>query len=417
MKIRRKVGMALMLGAVLTGPSLAQDAPEIDLKIGVLAGLSGELASAGQPWLEAARIGTENLIAQIEDMGMSDSLSVTFVGGEDSQGNAQSGIEAARKLTSIEGANVVVGDFYSSVTVTTSQSVFIPEEVLVFTGGTAPSISAMNRDQGKTWVWRMAPPDSVQGPTMAKLIGQELGTDATLSVAARNDTYGVGLLDAFKSAWIEGGGSIAADIIYNPDAPSMDSEGQRLAANDPDGWFIVAFCNDWSKLRGPLLRTENWDPNRTFGGDALNACPAPNVTIKGMRMIRGDVTNGASNEGWQTLYAEKADENIPYQSWTVEAFDAPYLAFLAAVKAGSSDTNAIRQELVSISSAPGVQCTFETLSVCVDALLAGKDIDFEGASGSIEFQEDGDQQNVVYTIHQSQGDGSMNEPIIGKISR
>lgn len=394
----------------------AQDVPSLDLKYGVLAGLSGDLAQSGQPWTEAIRLGVEDVAKQVEGWGYSDKIKVSFVGAEDSQGNAQGGIEAARKLVSVNGANIVVGDFFSSVTVAAAQAVFIPEEIIDFTGGTAPSITDLNKTTGATWMWRLAPPDSIQGPVVAKLIADSLGADKKINVAARNDTYGVGLLDAFKKAWTAGGGTIGTETIYNPDAPTLDTEAQQIASGNPDGYFLVSFCGDWGKLKGPLQRTGTWDPTKTFGGDALGGCPVPNETLKGMRNTRGDVSSGTSNAAWVALFNERADKNVPFASWTAEAFDAPYIAFLAALKAKSSDTNAIRAELPAVTSAPGVQCDFTTLKTCVDALLKGEDVDFDGASGAIAFDEFGDPSIVTYVILESAGDGALDDPVIGRVT-
>src|SRR5688572_610119 len=230
--------------ALSTLLAAAQEVPALDLKFGVLAGMSGDLAQSGQPWTEAVRLGVEDVAMQVESWGYADKIKISFVGAEDSQGNAQGGIEAAKKLVGVDGANIVVGDFFSSVTVAAAQSVFIPEEIVDFTGGTAPSITDLNKSTGATWVWRVAPPDSIQGPVVAKLIADALGADATINVAARNDTYGVGLLDAFKQAWTAGGGKIGTETIYNPDAPTLDTEAQQIASGSPDGWFLVSFCGD-----------------------------------------------------------------------------------------------------------------------------------------------------------------------------
>jgi branched-chain amino acid transport system substrate-binding protein len=294
--------------------------------------------------------------------------------------------------------------------------VFIPEEIIDFTGGTAPSITDLNKSTGATWMWRMAPPDSIQGPVVAKLIAEALGANATINVAARNDTYGVGLLDAFKQAWTAGGGQIGTETVYNPDAPTLDTEAQQIAQGNPDGWFLVSFCGDWGKLKGPLQRAGNWDPKKTFGGDALGGCPAPNETLAGMRNTRGDVTSGTSNAAWVKLYQERADKNVPFSSFSVEAFDAPYVALLAALAAGSSDTNAIREKLPAVTGAPGTKCDFTTLKTCVDAILAGGDVDFEGASGAIDFNELGDPSIVTYVILESKGDGAIDDPVIGRVT-
>ena len=48
----------------------AQEVPSLDLKFGVLAGLSGDLAQSGQPWTEATRLAVEDLGKQVEVLGL-----------------------------------------------------------------------------------------------------------------------------------------------------------------------------------------------------------------------------------------------------------------------------------------------------------------------------------------------------------
>ena len=55
-------------------------------------------------------------------------------------------------------------------------------------------------------------------------------------------------------------------------------------------------------------------------------------------------------------------------------------------------------------------------SSCVDAILAGEDVDFEGASGTIAFNECGDPAIVTYVILESKGDGAIDDPVIGRVS-
>ena len=79
-------------------------------------------------------------------------------------------------------------------------------------------------------------------------------------------------------------------------------------------------------------------------------------------------------------------------------------------------TNAIREQIPAVTGAPGVKCDFTTLKTCVDAVLAGQDVDFEGASGALDFNEFGDPTIVTYVILASKGDGALNDPIIGRVS-
>ena len=74
----------------------------------------------------------------------------------------------------------------------------------------------------------------------------------------------------------------------------------------------------------------------------------------------------------------------------MNAFDAVMVTFLAALKAGSSDPTAMKDALVAVSGPPGTPYTFTDLGQAITDVLAGKDIDYQGASGPIDFTADGD---------------------------
>jgi branched-chain amino acid transport system substrate-binding protein len=113
-----------------------------DLKYGVLAGLTGDPAPDGQAWNEAARLAIEQIQKSLDRLKIS-GIKAELSDSQDSQGSPQPGVEGAQKLVNVDHVQVIVGDFYSSVTSAVATSVTIPNNVLIFTGGqntvTAPS--------------------------------------------------------------------------------------------------------------------------------------------------------------------------------------------------------------------------------------------------------------------------------------
>jgi ABC-type branched-subunit amino acid transport system substrate-binding protein len=53
--------------------------------------------------------------------------------------------------------------------------------------------------------------------------------------------------------------------------------------------------------------------------------------------------------------------------------------------------------------------------VCVKAVLDGETPHFEGATGPIAFNQLGDPSIVTYVVLQSQGDGAVDDPVVGKL--
>jgi branched-chain amino acid transport system substrate-binding protein len=217
--------------AVTSTASLAGDI-SFDLKYGVLAGLTGDPAPDGQAWNEAARLGIEQIRKSLDRLKLS-GIKVELSDSQDSQGAPQPGVEGAQKLVNVDHVQVVVGDFYSSVTSAVATSVTIPNNVLVFTGGTNPALSKLNAGKAVALVWEPVAADDIQGKVLAHILAQELGAKAKVNVAARNDGYGAALSAIFRDAWTAGGGTISKFVIYNQDQPTLETEAQQVADGNP----------------------------------------------------------------------------------------------------------------------------------------------------------------------------------------
>ena len=97
---------------------------------------------------------------------------------------------------------------------------------------------------------------------------------------------------------------------------------------------------------------------------------------------------GAAFEAaWEEAYGD-----LPPLPYLNEVYDAVYLISLAAEHADSVDATAIRDALREVASAPGtaVGPGTEGWQAAVAALDAGEDINYEGAAGPVDFDENGD---------------------------
>jgi branched-chain amino acid transport system substrate-binding protein len=400
------LGLATLASRVPVGRA-AQDDLSLALKYGVLVGLTGDAAAGGQEWNQAVKLGIDYLNEKLAAAGLGDRLSAVLSDSQDSEGNAQRGVEAATKLVTVDQVQVIIGDLFSSVTSAAAQAVVIPNNVLMFTGGTNPALTELNGD-GPTLLWQPVAADDLQGRVIAQLMGEALGADSTVNVAVRNDAYGTGLGDVFRQAWESGGGKIGEFVTINPDQPTYDTEAQQLASGDPAGWLIVDFCPQFGTLAGPLQRTGTWDPARTFGGDTLIACgdQVPEGSTTGMRAVQANASAGSSFKDYQELFESKGDPNIDFESFTAEAFDSVFIAFLAAVAAKSTDPVTISEQVVAVTNPPGETYTFLNVDEAVKALLAGDDIHFNGATGALLFNDRGRVTATAYDVWKLGADGT-----------
>ena len=65
--------------------------------------------------------------------------------------------------------------------------------------------------------------------------------DATRTIIARNDSYGVGLRDDTTAALQEAGVEVVETQTYSEDAQTFDAEVGALAAADPDAILVIGF--------------------------------------------------------------------------------------------------------------------------------------------------------------------------------
>jgi ABC-type branched-subunit amino acid transport system substrate-binding protein len=394
------IGLGALASRLPLGRAAAQDDFSLTLKYGILVGLTGDAAVGGQAWNEAAILGIDFLNEKLAAAGLGDRLKAVLTDSQDSEGNAQRGVEAATKLVTVDQVQVIIGDLYSSVTSAAAQAVVIPNNVLMFTGGTNPALTQLN-GSGPTLLWQPVAADDLQGRVLAQIMGEALGADSDVNAGVRNDAYGTGLGEVFRGSWEKGGGKIGEYVTINPDQPTYDTEAQQLVSGDPAGWLMVDFCPDFAKLVGPLQRSGKWDPTKTFGSDTMIDCEAEvkGAGIPGMRAVQANASSGSSFKDYQQLFQSKAPK-LNFQAFTAEAFDSVFIAFLAAVAAKSDDPVEISKQVVAVTNPPGDDYTYLDIDKAVQALLAGKDIHFNGATGPILFNDQGRVTSTAYDIWQ-----------------
>ena len=389
------------------GPSEAQ----LDLTIGDSIPLSGDLSPFGPPGQKAADVAVDQINDAIKQAGVDHTVTMVH---EDNETNPQAAVQAVRKMIDADGASCIAGAWAVADTISTFESVTSREGVLqISPASTSDEITGLDDPDGL--MNRTAPPDAIQGPTLADFVEQELkgAEGVTINVGARNDAYGTGLADTFGAAWEEKGGTIGEEVIYDPEQPSYDSEAEQIASGNPDGFMIVDFPEPFNKVGPALVRTGNWDSSTTFVTDGLitDLSALPSDATNGLRgTAPGSPDKGAAPEAFDKLYSQSDPKNIERQTFDAQNFDAVMLCYLAAVAAGSTDGTDMAAEVRDISGPPGDQYTFEQLPDAIEALQNGDDIDYQGAAGELDLDEAGDATGGVYDTYTFKG-GSP-EPIL-----
>jgi branched-chain amino acid transport system substrate-binding protein len=414
----RRLRLALLaLGSVIVALALASCGDDddgggggeatLDLTIGDSVPLSGDLADFGPPGEKAADLAADEITAAIKEAGVDHTVEVVH---EDNAGGAdqQAAVQAARKLVESDGASCIAGAWASDDTIPTAESVAIPEEVLLISpASTSDEITGLD-DNGL--VNRTAPPDAFQGPTLSKYLVEEALKGAegnTINIGARNDAYGTGLADTFSAAWEEAGGSIGEEVVYDTALPNYDTEAEQIVSGNPDGIVIIDFPETYNKV-GPALVRAGFDPKTTFVTDGLISSDlaegAGADAVNGLRgTAPGVPDDDRSSRAFDQLYTSSQPKDVERQTFDAQNFDAVVLCYLAAVAAGSTDGQEMADALGDITTPPGDAYTWEQLPEAIEALQNGDDIDYQGASGPIDLDENGDATSGVYDLYEFKG--------------
>ncbi|MGZ5323229.1 MAG: ABC transporter substrate-binding protein [Solirubrobacterales bacterium] len=373
---------------------------QLDLVIGDSIPLTGDLAPFGPPGQKAADIAIAQINEAISAAGVDHTVEIVH---EDNETNEQAAVQAARKLVDSDGATCITGAWASSDTEPTAQSVTIPEGILQISPASTSAELTEIDDNGL--LNRTPPADNLQGPVLADYVASELGgaEGKTVNIGARNDSYGDGFTEAFTAAWEELGGSIGAAVLYDPEQPSYNSEAQQIVEGDPDAFLIIDFPETFVKVGPALQRTGSWDPTKTFITDGLANSDLVAENAELMEGIRGTSPGtpekGAASEAFDALFTSSEPKDIDRETFDAQNFDAAILCYLAAVAAGSTDGQEMADSLIDITAPEGDKYTWEQLPEAIEALQNGDDIDYVGASGEIDLDENGDVTAGVYDTY------------------
>ena len=365
--------------------------PSFELRVGNVMSFTGSLAGFGPSLDASTKIAVEEINAALRRQRLSNRMAARIVGSEDDQTQVQPAVEAATKLVQVQRANVIVGTILSASTIAVAQSVAIPNRVVQIA---PPSSSPLISDLAdNNLVWRVSTSDTFQSRALIRGMSARFGRRATINVGARNDAFGVALRDLFVAAWRRNGGRIGETVTWNADAPSLDSEAQQLVRGNPDGWVLIDLATGYQRLVPALVRAGGWSAEKTFVTNSMrNADLLKRIgerATDGLRGVSPTAPKGRVRSGFDDMFKRRA-EGKPLTGFEPTAFDAVVLSFLAAVKGRSASSAAIKGNLRAVSGPPGKRYTYLQLGAAIRDLLAGKDIDYEGVWGPIDYDAKGD---------------------------
>ena len=373
------------------------------VKIGTLLSITGDLAPYGGPMQDAATLAIE----EVNENGGLLGSQVTLI-SEDSQTSEIAAVDGANKLVKINKVPAIIGAAGSSISLAFIEITTKNNVVQISPSNTAPDFTTYDDND---FYFRTCPSDALQGKAMAILAMDENYT--TASTLVLNNAYGVGFEKVFVAEFESMGGKILDRVKYDPAATIFDSEIELASKNNPDVIILISYPETGSLIlksayqKGAMDDTE-WLLSEGLKDEGLAESVGKdtkgNYIIAGFKGTAPDPT--VTGPAYQTFNdAYMAKYGIETTTFTANTYDAAAVIALAIEKAGSVDGIAIRDNIRAVANPPGVEVT--DIGEGLMLIREGKEINYQGASGDVNFDDNGDITTAYYAKWQIAEDGSV----------
>jgi neutral amino acid transport system substrate-binding protein len=375
------------------------------LKLGSLLPSTGDLAALGQPMIASVPV----LVKTVNACGGVNGAPVELVQAND-QTDPSAGTEAMTKLVTVDKVAGVVGSFGSSVSMAAAAVAARKQVMLISPGSTSPDFTSKAKNFQGFWA-RTAPSDAYQAPALAKL-AYDRGFRKVATIVINND-YGVAFEKEFVNAFKKLGGTItneAKPVRYDPKAASLKSEAAAAFQDKPDavaaimygetGSLILKSAYEQGVSQGiPILLTDG------MYDDALATKVGKGQDGKFIAAgVLGTIPGASGTALTEFTKIWETELKRPVEAYAAHSWDAAALLALAAEAAKTNSGEGIKTKMREVANAPGE----EVGNVCkaLELLRQGKDINYQGASGNVDIDENGDVIGT-YDVWEVKPDGKI----------
>ena len=315
----------------------------------------------------------------------------------------------------------IIGAAFSGITIRVATEVTIPAGVLTFSPAATSIAITTIEDNGL--VWRSSPSDEFQAEALAKFtpqIEQRIRDEAMLAdtdpvsmmILNKADAYGSGLAIAFEQQLVLNGApaqdpsntdNYARFDYGDPDSPDVNPPrfGEAVSLvleRQPRIIALMGTREMFSDLMGQI--EGGWDDSVGYrpqyllpdgGVDTLlwNDIVQGNDELR--RRVQGTIPGTASplfNTFRTEFNSRFSDPNLSPETFgAAGAYDITYLLFYAAALIGEGEITgqSLAAQMGRFIGGNPAQVGKNNLSQTLQTLLAGDSIDFEGASGPLDF--------------------------------
>lgn len=354
---------------------LAQSAP---IKVGSLTPLSG----GGGPYGPEKAKAHKAVVDLVNSAGGVMGRQVELI-SDNSETNPEVAVRAARKMIDADRVSAIVGTWASSVTLAIMPLCQEANVVQLFTG----SSDYLPNGDKKHLCYNLQPLNSAWCVALADLAAKR--GNLQIAFAGPKNDFAASMGESFTKALNKVGGKIVGEpFYYNANQVSYRAEAERLMSMGAPAVFIAGYVTDFTPIYRELIRggytgkiytlsfAVGPDFKKAVGNAAdgiLHGSPVPPVgkdTYDAYLRLVGATPNG--------------QVQFPYGC---AAYDEMNLLLLGMESAKSTEGPKIAEAIMKVANGPGERVA--TFAEGAKALSAGKTINYDGASSSVEFLPNG----------------------------
>ena len=372
-------GASLLAATALPGSASAQTASSF--RIGSLCPVTG----AGSPYGSGMQKGIEIAVAEVNAAGGAGGTKIELF-SEDGQTKPDAAVLAAKKLIEVNKVQAILGTWSSGVTLAVMPLTDAANIIQMNTSG-APAISQLDK---KDLVWRFQATNDRFGQAFAA-IAEKRGFKRPATMAF-NNASGIGNAEGFKKAWEKKGGKLVASVVYEPNRPSYRTELQQVLAAKPDVIVTGSYLPDSTIILREWYQSGQ-DLKWIMPGWAAN----PDlVKALGNEVVEGLISvdsvsneNAASFKRFDAALNAATGKGAATNVYASMCYDMVVCIALAMEAAGPNATVAqINAKIRDVANPEGTKVF--SFAEGKKLLAEKKKVNYEGASGRLDFDSFGD---------------------------
>jgi len=362
---------------------------QADVKIGFLGGFTGPIEGMTPAIHEGAQLAQKQIN---EQGGLLDGREFLMPTGDTTCADSSAASNAADRMVNSERVTAIVGALCTGATIAAANNAAIPGGVVMISpASTAPAVTELN-DNGL--VFRTVPSDAFQGEALAHLLISK-GIDEVVSTYVNND-YGRGLAMQFVETYEALGGYVGSNLAHEDNRADYRSELGSLSGEMIETLVVFAYADSSGQT---ILRQAHESGNflQYIGVDGMISDTL--IEALGADVVEGMIATrpGSPDLPGADIFEAAAKEAglDPNAVFAAQAYDAAFILALAVEKNGSDSREGLANAVRAVATAPGEVILPGEWEKAKRLIAEGKDINYEGAAGQHEFDENGDIMGVV----------------------